>query len=147
MDKQFVERPALQGQRGFTLVEIMVSSLIFSLCLFGITAMLHRGTEIEVTGDHRRQARSFIHAAFEQPEFGYSRYRALIPTDRVDTVILDAHSDYPIEGYLNIRVSDELTQSLGGKTIPYKEISMALSWNEVDKPDSVVIVKQLAVPE
>ena len=128
---------------GFTIIETLIAAIVLGLIVIGMVSMIRMGREMDVTSDHHRQARAFIHAALERPEYHFSQYKLLDPGSSIDTVTIDPET-YPKTGLLHITVSNTLYDIIHSDSIPYKEISMSLVWDEVDGPDTISVSKRIS---
>ena len=75
----------LNSYAGFSLIEVLVAGLIIGIVVIAMVTMVRTGRELDVSSDHRRQARALIHAAFEDEIFSYVNYQLLNPALHSDT--------------------------------------------------------------
>ena len=139
----------LLNRNGFTLVELLVSSIIIVLSIVAIVAMLRKGREIDINDKYRRKARTIVMSEFEAPKFHYSRYPNLVTgtTTRTDTI--DARkSASPILGTLTtiIGAVDSTTAS-NGYRIAYRPVTMSIVWSTVDGSDTITLTKRITRAE
>lgn len=126
--------------KGFTLVEILVSAVIVMLCIVVIVAMLRKGREIDINDRYRRLAKAIIAAEFETPQLHYSNYSSLVTGVTSKTVTIDergAESD----------ITGNLTTTIGSigniAGIDYIPVTITVSWTTVDGDDAITLTKQI----
>ncbi|MBF0431190.1 MAG: hypothetical protein HQK83_07935 [Fibrobacteria bacterium] len=146
IEKQNISFFQQSSQAGTSLVEIMVSAVILGIVILAIISMIQKGRELDVSSDHRRQARALIHAAFEQDEFKIANYNAIsdTTTSRTDSVQLDPDESTPLTGVLSISVSAANVMTVNSTQVPYKDITMTLTWNEPEGPDTVQVMRRIS---
>lgn len=140
-------RPLLPKRRatqdGFTLIEIMVSTVVLGLAITGIVALLRNGRELEYANGHKRQAKQVAQAAMELEAYYYINYSTM--GNMSQDLFFDAGPVNPIAAHLTVTVSAE--QSVvwnDGISVPYKSVEAKVLWPYPYPEDSVVIVKRVA---
>ena len=134
-------------QRGFTLIEMLVSATIVMLCIIAIVAMLRKGREIDINDKYRRLARAIVVTEYENPKYHHSQYSNLrTPIIKDSTVIIDDRgADSDITGVLRTAISAEATiTSLTGTAVPYIPVIISIAWETVDGKDTISISKYIS---
>lgn len=138
-------RAFYKRNKGFTLVEILVSAVIVMLCIVVIVAMLRKGREIDINDRYRRLAKAVITAEFETPKLHYSNWddlhdNYLNTTTVLNDVIIDkrgAESD--ITGDLTTTIGN--TDNIAG--VVYIPVTINLSWQTVEGNDAITLTKRI----
>jgi Tfp pilus assembly protein PilV len=134
---------------GFTLLEVMVASVIVVISIAAVVAMVRKGQELTSDDGHRRIARSLITTKLESSTYDYTNYGNLADTSITDSVIIDtrgtATTADDIKGVRTITVANEQTiAGTAGITVPYKLLTFRVIWREPEGMDTVQIQKQIA---
>jgi hypothetical protein len=130
--------------RGFSLIEILVSSLIITLSVIALVTVIRKGSELVITESHRKRARSVIDSCFESPSYHYSNYWGLANVNR--SVLIDPR-DAGIDGddlmgSLAIKVAVD-TVKAGGTNVPAKKVIISVSWKEPEGLQSIILEKHI----
>jgi prepilin-type N-terminal cleavage/methylation domain-containing protein len=136
---------SIGAQRGFTLVELMVSGTIFGLALTGTMAMLGTGRGVEAGEILRRQALQLTRSALEDGNIHFENYDALAGSTSYPNLKMEGSPDVPAT--LTIEVENPGPAQLlppPGETdpvaVPYKVIYAKTKWTSPDgAPDSVAL--------
>ena len=137
-------RAFYKRNKGFTLVEILVSAAIVMLCIIVIVAMLRKGREIDINDRYRRLARAFIAAEFETPKLHYSNWDSLLANVNTSTVVNDVIID---KRGAESNITGDLTTTIGNidniAGVVYIPIKINLSWQTVDGNDTITLTKRI----
>jgi prepilin-type N-terminal cleavage/methylation domain-containing protein len=132
-------------QQGYTLIELMVSSVILGLAVAGTTTLWRNGREFEQQGDVRRQAFQALVGAMEAPEYHFSRYAAA--ADWSGTVLLDSGTTSSVTANLSLAVSPEESDLWGTgvdmNQVHYRSVTGRITWSLAGKSDSLKLKKRL----
>lgn len=133
-------------QQGYTLIELMVSSVVLGLAVVGTTTLWRNGREFEQQGDVRRQAFQALVGAMEAPEYHFSRYATA--ANWSGTALLDSGTTSSVTGNLTLEVSPERSDLWGTgadmNLVHYKSVTGKITWTLAGKPDSLKLTKRLA---
>jgi type II secretory pathway pseudopilin PulG len=134
---------------GFTLVEVLVSTILVTICLAAVASIVRVGTDLQVSDNNRRQARTLLRSTFEK-EYGFRQY-ASIPDSAltVNTVDIDPYGVKVLKGELTKIIHSDSVSSVPGTRVPVKIITLTLRWNEPGMgsnmiPCSITMTKLLA---
>jgi len=72
------------GRDGFTIVELLVASLILLLAVFAVVAMVRKSSEMQTNDYHRREARAIAMRYFETA-FAYDNFSGVYTVNRPAT--------------------------------------------------------------
>ena len=126
-------------QQGYTLIELMVSSVVLGLAVVGTTTLWRNGQEFEQQGDVRRQAFQALVGAMEAPEYHFSRYATA--ANWSGTVLLDSGTTSSVTCNLAVVVSPEDSVLWGTgadmNRIRFKHVTGTVTWPLPGKPDSI----------
>jgi prepilin-type N-terminal cleavage/methylation domain-containing protein len=130
------------GNKGFTLVELIVAALVVSVALFAILAMVRKGQEQIALDKHRREARGIIERTLETQQFQPESYNNLVTNTSPTAVTIPIATN--ISGYLTVAISAEIPAA--GSVPPYRSITANVRWRELGSSvdETVSIVKWLA---
>jgi prepilin-type N-terminal cleavage/methylation domain-containing protein len=126
---------------GYTLVEILVASVILVIVITAAIAAFRKGVELEVSDNHRREARTLLHTVLER-NFDYRDYATFNICDSTYSDTLDRGS-----GLLaDIRTVVTMDSTIySGQNIPLKKVAVTVSWQEPGVGnDSIQVGKWLA---
>jgi len=153
---------------GFTIVELLVASVIVLVATAAVVAVVRKSSAIQVNDAHRFQARNVIMGYFEN-DFDYRRfskdalpeYDVIVDKQKVSIpadgewkpnaagaeFVLDDRRDDKVPA-LNGRISFRAkagSEQIGDYPIPYHEITIKVKWKESGgDEDSVTLTKRLA---
>jgi len=141
-----------RSRGGFTLIEVMIASVIVIISIAAVVAMVRKGQELSSDDGHRRIARSLITTKLESSTYDYTNYGNLADTSITDSVVIDtrgtATTTDELKGVRTITVGNEQTVAgTAGITVPYKLLTFRVIWREPEGMDSVQIQKQIAQAE
>jgi hypothetical protein len=128
--------------KGYTLVEVLVSSMIFTLSVGMVSSMIWKGTEIETNNFHFQRARCIADSCLENRAYHFMNYDLL--QDGAYQVIIDNQNGAIITGNLTVTVSPE-QMIVGDGTVPvfYKEITSTVTWMEREGEQSFSLSKRI----
>jgi prepilin-type N-terminal cleavage/methylation domain-containing protein len=121
---------AKTGQSGYSLVEVMVASLILGMTIAAIVSMLRIGNDIQRNSDYRRQALAIAESALESPLYHFYRYPVLTtaPIAPISRVIKVGPPS--VSCLLQVTVSPEIPAFRLDFPYPYKIITAVVVWND-----------------
>lgn len=130
-------------RRGYSLVELLTAAMIIALATIAVVAVIRKGREIQVLDHHRRMARAVLRSRLDT-DYDYRNYDTIKDGTLSETVTLDPRSGNPLTGQVTATVTTQNT-SVGGTTIPIKQISMKIVWTEPEGDvDSIELEKWIA---
>jgi Tfp pilus assembly protein PilV len=147
-----VKRPRYSNAGGFTLVELLVASIILFIAILGIVGITRKGREIDTNDNNRRLARAIMMGRFESPQFQYAQYENLKlmsgnGTSNTTVTINDRSTPLDqtddITGTLATTISAEQTTIAQGITVPYITVTMQMTWNELQGQQTITLAKQI----
>jgi prepilin-type N-terminal cleavage/methylation domain-containing protein len=123
---------------GFTLVEVLISSILVTICLSAVAVVTRVGTDLQVSDNNRRQARSILRSTFEN-DYGFRQYGA-IPDSAVmwNIVNIDPRGGNILEGRLTKVTTSDSVNTVPGTRVPVKVITLTLAWDEQATGSSTV---------
>ena len=131
----------LTNKIGVTLVELLVAAGVLSIAIIAIFAVISKGRELQVTDNHRRQARAIIDSLMEV-KYDDRDYASIN-----NNTVTSTHSLGP--GF-TATITEQVVQSNKSFTIgsninyiPVITILIRVRWNEADRPDSIQIQKEI----
>lgn len=139
--------------KGFTLVEMLVSGAIILLSVIAVIAVVRKGREIDINDLHRRMARARINALMESRQYSYTNYNNLTAgtiTITTGDTLDDRHdggtplrASSMTQGFLVTitNVGNVATGPTTGITVSGKKIRMRIKWREGNYIDSVAYEK------
>jgi prepilin-type N-terminal cleavage/methylation domain-containing protein len=120
----------LRTASGFTLVEVMISAILVTICLSAVAAIVRVGTDLQVSDNNRRQARMILRSTFEN-EFGFRQYGTIPDSTVRDTIVdIDPGDGNVLKGELTKTTCSDSVSSVTGTRVPVKIITLSLKWNE-----------------
>lgn len=151
-------------QRGFTLVELLVTMAIVALIMGGLMTLLKKGNETYLAGANQVEAQAAVRAALERMtqeirEAGYnprglpSCTGALVPPNCLDPIILQSPTSFTIQndwdgdGTINNAISVCMTYSWaacpnpGGPNNRGERITYSVVGGNLTRQESVVDVQ------
>ena len=130
----------------------MVASVIVVISIAAVVAMVRKGQELTSDDGHRRIARSLITTKLESSTYDYTNYGNLSAGSTIDTVVIDTRGTTAktddIKGVRTITVGAEQTiTGTSSISVPYKVLTLRVTWQEPEGMDTVQIQKQIAQAE
>jgi type II secretory pathway pseudopilin PulG len=140
------------NKNGFTLVELMVASVIVIISIAAVVTMIRKGQEITSDGGHRYTARSKITSVLESSQFDYSNYTYLSPQTIVDTVVIDTRGTTvttdDLKGIRTVVVgAQDSILGTGSIWVPFIPLTFQVVWVEPEGPDTEKIEKKITQAE
>ncbi len=140
-------------QRGVTLIELMVASIILGIAITGVMTMLGSGRNLDIANSLRRQGRVSAIAILESPVYHYSNYAACLP--RIDTLsvtlepaipsaFVSGREPAPVPARATVALTDNPTIRWAGHDMASRSIKVNVSWPVGAPTDSVTLVKRIA---
>ncbi len=131
-------------KNGFTIVELLVSAVIFAIIVVSVVAVVRKGRDLQVTDQHRRQARIILHRLLEN-EYDYRRYRLVKDTSFTLSDTLDERDGNPLIASIVVDVDTTGIVNVQGTNIPVKKVTTTATWTEVTgEEEEVSLTKLLA---
>jgi prepilin-type N-terminal cleavage/methylation domain-containing protein len=128
-------------ENGYTLVETLVAAVILVIVITAAIAAFRKGVELETSDNHRREARTLLHAALER-DFDYHNYATVNICDSIHNDTLD-RSIGLLADVRTVVTMDTTTYS--GQNIPLKKVTVTVNWQEPGAGnDSIQVGKWLA---
>jgi prepilin-type N-terminal cleavage/methylation domain-containing protein len=120
----------LRTSSGFTLVEVLVSALLVTICLSAVAVVTRVGSQLQVSDNNHRQARGILRSVFED-EYNYRQY-ASIPdsSSQAGIVNIDPRDGNVLQGALTRTSVSDSVLSANGTMVPVKIITLTLKWDE-----------------
>jgi len=135
--------------RGYTLVELLVSSAILAISIVSIVAMIRKGRELDSTDGHRRRVRAIIDSCFESDAYQPANYGALAGAANVSVVV--EPSGYGRASNLTGSLSVTLTPAAaedsvaanGGIFVHFRQVTASVVWTEPEGSQTLTLAKRL----
>jgi prepilin-type N-terminal cleavage/methylation domain-containing protein len=137
-------RETQAGQRGFSLVEVMVASVVLGLTVSAVAIMIVNSSALRLGNDHDRQARIIVQEELEDPVHHFSFYDGTGNIDNASIFLDFGEADQAATtATRNLTVSNR-TMDILGTSVPYKQVVSAISWTEGGQARSVALAKRIA---
>lgn len=137
----------LRQKEGYSLVELLVAVTIVTFTIIALVAMLRKGSEITITGNHRERARAIVDSSFESPWCHFSNYAA-IATVSNRAVLIDArdtaNASDNLTGTLAVTVVLDSNNAAGpgvGNWVVFKRVTISVSWQEPEGQQTIALEK------
>jgi prepilin-type N-terminal cleavage/methylation domain-containing protein len=128
------------GEKGYTLVEILVAAVIIAIAIVAMIAVMRKGLDIELNDMHRRNARAVICGKMESRYYSNANYGSLTAGTVTENDTLD--SKPVVVGTLTTTITGPtLKVNNNGVDVSYKTISMWMRWAEKKFNDTLKIEK------
>ncbi len=142
----------LLNQRGVTLIELMVASIILGITTTGVLTMLGSGRNMDIANSLRRQARLTAIAILEDSLYHYSKYAACLP--RIDTrtvtlepaipsIYLIGDEPTPVPATATITITNDPSLIWAGQATESRTIQVNVAWPAASPTDTVTLVKRI----
>jgi prepilin-type N-terminal cleavage/methylation domain-containing protein len=145
-----IARRARRSERGFSLVELMVSATVLGLATIGALSMIGTGRALDAEEVFRRQAYQFAAAALEDAKYGYQNYPLAAGTTN-RAIQLQIDGGQKVNATLISTVGAEQNTDLqaappagGTIPIPYQQVTVKVRWPTASPTDSVSFSKWVA---
>ncbi len=143
------------SQKGFTIVEFVVASILLGVSVTGITSMLGSGRDLEHRNKVRHAAYLVAASTMEDTLYHYSTYSSTLitRTPPLDSVTLDSASGYRIRALRQIFVfflPPEIWTDLPGHdtdTLPSQEVQVNLYWKVDGQTQILTMSKRIAAAQ
>ena len=140
------------GQRGVSLIEVMVASVIFGMAVNGVMGLLGISATLDTDDGLRRQARVYAVNTIEQPRYHYSSFDTLAAaTYDAPSVTLKTSTGQDVTGYIHIQVTGPTNATWNNPNdittlipVPYKTISVQVEWNLAGKIETFSLEKTIS---
>jgi type II secretory pathway pseudopilin PulG len=129
---------------GYSLVELLVASTILVVAIISIVTVVRKGSDLEVSDKHLRQARTIMNSVFESPVYRSGNYANLANDTR--TVVIDPRGSGTtddLSGTLAIAVTSATASGSNMTTINYKKVQLTLSWNEPEGAQALTLARMV----
>lgn len=136
-----------RSARGYTLVEVMVATLILGLSVVAVVTMLREGRNSEDYGEVQRQASILLRSAMEDTAYDfrkYAVYNGLLSHKfgHNDTLRLDTLRIFAI---CSVTVGAQQTENwTGTNQVKFKRIVGIVRWTLDGVLDSLTLSKRIA---
>jgi prepilin-type N-terminal cleavage/methylation domain-containing protein len=133
------------GNRGFSLVEVLMAASVITLSLVAVVTFVRKGQEMTNLQKHRAMARGFVQSQLENPPFQPEYYNTLssIPSLPTDSVV-DIDAAMNLHGALTVSIGAEQAD-VNGIASPYRPVTATVIWTEPGGDnDTVTMTKWLA---
>jgi hypothetical protein len=119
---------------GYTLVEVLVGSLLVAAVAIAVFQVFSQGSTINRKEITRRRAYQDLERILERPKYSYrgGNYTSTdlaVGTRPDTTVTLDSSRTPPLTGTMSVRI-DTTTYTYSGTTIPSKKVTAKLTWTD-----------------
>ena len=137
-----IMKPAFSNRRAFSIVEVLVAVAVLSISLVATVAIIRKGTDIQVSVQHRQAARMILTSRLEE-RYGTGTYNTFSKNDDMtETVPIDPRSGDTLKGTLVTTIDSIAVSPDGTISIPVKTVMLTLSWQETpDYSDSLTITR------
>lgn len=120
---------------GYTLIEVMVSTLVLGLAVAAVATMLRKGKASEDSGEIRRQATLLLQSSLEDTAFGVAKYNTIAsPAEAIDTLRLDI---LKVPCTTSVSAGTETFDTWNSVQVRYKKITSKVRWTFEGIRDSV----------
>lgn len=129
----------IYNQRGFTLIEVLVSSAILLVAVLAIFFIISYGSVLNKRQLLWRRSYNELERILESPQYSYKNYLDLTPdsTYNLDDIILDDRGNADTGDDLNanvwVTVVNEPYSHGAIANIPAKRVTAFISWNDEGK--------------
>jgi prepilin-type N-terminal cleavage/methylation domain-containing protein len=137
------------NQKGFTLIELMVSSLILAVSITGVMSIIGSGRDLEYQNSLRRQATIYASSILEDSLLHYSNYANLGLFPTLSTVFLNPGTANPVPANVTLSLMGGNPQfhepGFGATPVYFKytTLTVLLKWNAGAFLDSVSLTKRI----
>lgn len=133
---------------GFTLVELMVSSLILGLTVSAVAFMIINSSVLRMQNDHSRQARIIAQEELEDTEHHFLQYSpsTIMPGFADRALNLDHGETYITVANRNLIVTRgnfPVPPIAPALMVPYQRLVSTVTWTEDGVEKSVTLVKRI----
>jgi Tfp pilus assembly protein PilV len=139
-----------EGEKGLTLVELMVAALLLGLAITGVMSMLGAGRAVETDKILQRQATLLAADTLEDPQYAAVNYPLAVRNSPY-TVALSTGTGHSIPATLTVMVQDASTEWNDGNggasiSVPHQTMAVQVQWTApgTSKTESVVLRKSIA---
>lgn len=129
-------------QKGFTLVEVLVSSVLLTIVIISGVVLIKEGREMDISDAYRRDARYLIYSKFDSTFFSNQNYASISSLPN-EVLYLSSNPTCSIPCTLKTHVTTE-KDSVADKSsllIKHKIITLTAKWYGPEGPDSVELQK------
>jgi hypothetical protein len=118
--------PASRSQGGYSLIEVMVSSLLLGLAIIGVVSMLRTVRELEFGVHMNRKARIMAENVLESKS--YKNYSATPPALLTYTEVLEPREANPINASVLVITSTPSYVTWQTRSVEYEVVHTTISW-------------------
>lgn len=140
-------RPVRRRDGGFSIVEVLIASMILSIMVAAVVGFIQKSNEIRIGGDHRRTARAIIDTRFEQ-RYRSRMFNALPDAGSIDTeVTIDSRTGTnPLRGTMYTRIDSTAVTCTDNMEVPVKKVTISVNWSDYGEEPCSVSVSRWLVP-
>lgn len=139
---------SVSKESGFTIVEIMVASIILIISIVALLTLLRTGRSLGIEELHRRAARAVIDSCYESPALYFETFdsaAALVQSVsfRMDSLNPNLAATY----HAGVGPRDSLLAS-AATYVSFNQCTVSVSWLETGKTarDTLSVIKRLLRP-
>ncbi len=145
------QSPKKSPQRGVTLIELMVASVILGIGITGVMSMIGIGRDLDFQNKLRREATIAATRILEDSAFNSAKYRewdpvspSTVPPTVPSRTLVFEPGIYAINAIANIKVSQGLTTVWAGIPSPSRLVEVKILWPNSYPTDSLYLAKRIA---
>lgn len=132
------------GRSGFTLVEVLVSSIITLLMITAAVGVMRHGQQVQALDQQRNRARQHMVTELEKIQYAHANFDSLALQTLNDSLVLDDRGT--ASPYDDLKATTVLTVAssnitINGNVVPRKVITMSASWSSLDGSETMVLEK------
>jgi len=135
---------ANQAQRGFTLIEVLVASLIILVMILATVSVMRHGQQVQALDQQRNRVRQFLVSQLEKPEFAHARFDSVALGTLTDSLILDDRGTPGGGDDLKasiVTTIDSAITTIDTVQIPRKRIQIRADWTSIDGSETLTLEK------
>jgi prepilin-type N-terminal cleavage/methylation domain-containing protein len=134
-------------QKGFTLVEVMVASVILGLTVSAVAIMIINSSVIRATNDHFRQARNLAHQQLEDQAFHMFNFPNIVDQTANTPFRLDFNEPalqfVPANRQISVATRNFAGFAVAPLNVQYRRVRCTVTWTENTLAQSLVLRKRV----
>lgn len=131
----------LGSNRGFSIIEILISAAILSVAIIAIVTIVRKGRDIQIADKHRQEARAILNARFESI-YGNGSYGSIQPGTSDTIVVIDERPEgVPLTGVLTSTVV-QVNVDVSGTRIPTRQVTLSLVWDDFESESDTITMEK-----